>query len=161
LCGLNKFFGKPFTPAQLLGTGAEIGSDVPFCIHGGFALCKGRGTEIAEILPLPDCFFVVVKPELSCSTKEAYALYGKNPLPCTEWRGGLHLYNVFEKLYMHPEIDKIKRELTALGALEAGMTGSGSAVFGVFADMKAAENAFSRINYTEKFIARPILDKVY
>jgi len=155
LRGLNELFGEPFTTRELMELGGEIGSDVPFMIHGGFALCKGRGTEIAEVLPLPDCFFVIVKPEFECSSKEAYALYAANPIPRTEWQGGLQVYNIFEKLYNNPEIDKIKRELTALGASSAGMTGSGSAVFGVFETGEKAQKAFSGLNYTEKFIARP------
>ncbi|MCL2637532.1 MAG: 4-(cytidine 5'-diphospho)-2-C-methyl-D-erythritol kinase, partial [Oscillospiraceae bacterium] len=160
LLALNKLFGGLFTLAELMKLGAEIGSDVPFCIHGGFALCKGRGTEIAEVLPLPDCVFVIIKPDFSCSSKEAYALYAANPIPPTDISVRPY-YNIFEKLYKNPEIDRIKQELITLGASAASLTGSGSAVFGVFADMKAAQSAFSRLNYTKKFIALPVLDKPY
>ncbi|MCL2697287.1 MAG: 4-(cytidine 5'-diphospho)-2-C-methyl-D-erythritol kinase [Oscillospiraceae bacterium] len=158
LRGLNELLGKPFSLKQLLEMGAEIGSDVPFCIYGGFALCGGRGTEIIETYPLPGCVFVVVKPGFECSSKKAYGIYAANPIPRAEFKD---YYNIFEALYNNPEIARIKQELADLGASAASLTGSGSAVFGVFADMKAAEKAFLRLNYTEKFITKPVLDKLY
>jgi 4-diphosphocytidyl-2-C-methyl-D-erythritol kinase len=162
LLGLNKLFGNIFTLSELLEIGAEIGSDVPFCIHGGSALCKGRGTEIAEVLPVPDCVFVIIKPDFSCSSKEAYAFYGKKhgikPLPKTEVK---NYYNAFEILYNNPEISRIKDKLLNLGAMGACLTGSGSAVFGAFENLRQAEKAFENLDYAEKFIAFPVLDKQY
>jgi 4-diphosphocytidyl-2-C-methyl-D-erythritol kinase len=158
LRGLNKLLGEPYTPAELMELGGKIGSDVPFLIHGGHALCKGRGTEIAEVLPLPDCVFVIIKPDFSCCTKTAYENYGKNPIPRTELKP---FYNIFEKLYNNPEIEQIKQELSGFGAKSAGMTGSGSAVFGVFADTEAAQRACSWLKYTGKFIALPVDKHIY
>ncbi|MDR2531782.1 MAG: 4-(cytidine 5'-diphospho)-2-C-methyl-D-erythritol kinase [Oscillospiraceae bacterium] len=156
LYALNALFGEPLTLEELMKTGAEIGSDVPFCIHGGFALCKSTGTEIAETFPLLDCVFVIVKPDFCCSSKEAYALYAKNSVPRVQWRGEGHLYNVFEELYANSEIAEIKRELTALGASGAGMTGSGSAVFGIFKNRREANKAFESLKYRKKFTAVPV-----
>jgi len=155
LRGLNTLFDEPFTLHELMQTGAKIGADVPFCVHGGCALCKGTGTEVAEIFPLPDCVFAIVKPDFDCSTKEAYALYAANPPPKTQ-RHEEKIYNVFEKLYGNPEIEKIKADFMKLGASGASMTGSGSAVFGVFAGVRQAEKALSGMDYTQKFIARPV-----
>ena len=152
LRGLNTFYGAPFTLDEIMNIGAEVGSDVPFCIHGGCAVCSGTGIEISEILPLPDCVFVIVKPEFSFSTKDAYARFiGRaDPAPATQF------YNIFEELHNHPEIDKIKQELIAQGASAALMTGSGSAVFGVFENPQNAEKALKNLNFGEKFIAKPL-----
>jgi 4-diphosphocytidyl-2-C-methyl-D-erythritol kinase len=155
LGALNKLLGKPFSLNELMQLGAEIGSDVPFMLHGGHALCRGRGTEIAEVLPLPDCVFVIVKPEFDCPTKEAYARYSRHAEGVTPYEPG-KIYNVFERLHNNPEITRIKQELTDSGASAACMTGSGSAVFGVFADMESAREACSWLNYTGKFIAIPV-----
>jgi 4-diphosphocytidyl-2-C-methyl-D-erythritol kinase len=155
LRALNALFEEPFTLDELMQMGAEIGSDVPFLIHGGHALCKGTGTEIAEILPLPDCFFVIVKPDFECSTKEAYALFGANPPPKTQRQEG-KIYNIFEYLYNNPEIERIKQQLLSLGGKNAGLTGSGSAVFGVFESFENAEKAYKCLDYDVKFIARPV-----
>ncbi|MCL2077278.1 MAG: 4-(cytidine 5'-diphospho)-2-C-methyl-D-erythritol kinase [Oscillospiraceae bacterium] len=154
LRALNALCGNPFSLDELLRIGAETGSDVPFCIHGGFALCKGTGTEIAETLPSLNCAFVIIKPEFSCSSKEAYALYSENPLSKKEKTE--YFYNAFEMLYNNPEIEKIKRKLMGSGASGACLTGSGSAVFGVFDNMKKAEEAFEKLNYKEKFMAFPL-----
>jgi 4-diphosphocytidyl-2-C-methyl-D-erythritol kinase len=161
LRALNALFDEPFTPAELMQMGARIGSDVPFLIHGGHALCKGTGTEIAEVLQLPNCVFVVVKPDFECSTKEAYALYAAAKPPKTQWHEG-KIYNIFEYLYNNPKIAEIKAKLLKLGAESAGMTGSGSAVFGVFQTLKNAEKAYEALGYCEKYITKPLmLDKLH
>ena len=170
LRGLNTLMGGPLSLGELLETGAATGSDVPFCIRGGMALCAGTGTEITADLPVPDCVFLIIKPEFSCSTKEAYGLYGANPLPVsgeTELflkaakRGDYscfakHMYNAFEILYANPEIERLKNELTSAGARGACLTGSGSAVFGVFDNAEQAGNALNKLDYKIKFIARPV-----
>jgi len=153
LRALNTLFGKPFSHKELMNIGAEIGADVPFCIHGGFALCTGIGTEIKEILPIPECVFVIVKPDFECSTKEAYALYAKNPLPQTEFK---FYYNVFELLYNNPKIEGLKSELINLGAENACLTGSGSAVYSVFKDLNEAKKAFNGLSYKQRFITLPV-----
>lgn len=153
LRGLNKLYGEPFTLNELMSIGAETGADVPFCIHGGCAVCMGTGAEISEVLPLPDCIFVIVKPKFSCSSKEAYARFNGYVEPEGQY------YNAFERLYNNPEIGKTKEELINLGASAACMTGSGSAVFGVFEgsdSFKNAKKALKNLNYSEKFIASPL-----
>ncbi|MCL1822578.1 MAG: 4-(cytidine 5'-diphospho)-2-C-methyl-D-erythritol kinase [Oscillospiraceae bacterium] len=155
LRGLNKIADNRFNLQELLEMGAEIGADVPFCIHGGYAFCSGTGATIAQALPDYTCAFVIIKPDFSCSTKEAYALYDKNPLIPHE-KGDLFLYNAFEKLYNNPEIEKIKQNLISAGAMGASLTGSGSAVFGVFENKQQAEKAFSGLNYPEMYLALPV-----
>ncbi|MCL2019148.1 MAG: 4-(cytidine 5'-diphospho)-2-C-methyl-D-erythritol kinase [Oscillospiraceae bacterium] len=159
LRALNELFGELFDLSELLEIGTKVGADVPFCIHGGFALCTGTGTEIAEVFPVPAYIFVIVKPNFSCSSKKAYAMYDKKKLSETPFRGCTDVFNIFEKLYNNPEIEKIKNNLIQLGAVNASLSGSGSAVFGVFEDINSAERAYAAMKYTEKFIARPIVQK--
>ena len=71
---LNSMYGKPFSQSELMKIGEQIGSDVPFCILGGTARAKGTGTQLRPINFFGDYFLVLVKPEISISTKEAYQL---------------------------------------------------------------------------------------
>ena len=148
LIALNRHEGEPFSKWDLARLGAKIGSDVPFCVTGGTALAKGRGEKVAQLLPMPQCFYCVAKPEFSVSTPELYAKWDaqENPYhPDTNNMGRsldqqnlLHvagyLGNSFEPLVAaeHPEIEAIQSKMKDCGALGCAMTGSGSAVFGIF-----------------------------
>lgn len=161
LKALNTIHNGIFTRSQLEETGAKLGADVPFCLRGGSAVCKGIGEKMTDIQSLEHCSLVVVKPDFSCNTGEAYKLYDKKPTKSvgepTETvrameRGNLRavgnkLYNVFETLYGDPRIEKIKSELLSLGACGAALSGSGSAVFGIFEDEKTAVNAVGKLSY--------------
>lgn len=150
LRALNMAFGEPLTERQLLGIAAQVGADVPFCLAGGTRLCRGIGEEMSEF-PAPQGVFLVVKPEFSCPTGEAYRSYDESPLAV---HGGLaafraampgnyaaEMYNVFQKLYADQRIESVCGRLTELGARGASLTGSGSACFGVFDERAAAERA--------------------
>ncbi len=148
LLALNEHEGKPFSQKELMKLGEKIGSDVPFCIFGGTALVKGRGEEVEQIAPMPQCFYCVAMPEFSVSTKELYekadqaeSLYHPNTEAMRKAlvKGDLVeaagcIGNTMELLVSceHPEIDEIKSVMLDSGALGTAMTGSGSAVFGVF-----------------------------
>lgn len=163
LLALNEIAGRPFTTDTLAAASVKLGADVPFCIAGGTAVCRGIGEEIQPI-PCADFAAVIVKPEFSCSTAAAYAAYDKSPEPekpgFTEYARGIAasaeaaadgLYNVFEELYADPRIAEIKRALISAGALNACMTGSGSAVYGIFPTLSDAEDALGKIGYKTKF----------
>ena len=170
LLGLNKLFGEPFTVSELCEIGSVLGADVPFCITGGTLACTGIGDCFTPTEPLPDCFLLVVKPEFNCSTKSAYAAYDRCSKPRkADYSGFLdalesrslkgvasRLYNVFEALYSDERIGKIRTELLQSGALGACMTGSGSAVFGIFDKLETAKNAQKSIPYTMKFLSKPL-----
>lgn len=161
LKGLNAVLGKPFSEGELEEMGVKLGADVPFCIRGGTALCKGIGEKMTEIKAAEQCSFVIVKPDFSCSTAEAYRLYDRKPpkslgeplemisalKKCDFRTVGKRLYNVFEVLYGDPRIDRIKSELISRGAVGAALSGSGSAVFGVFEDKDAAVRAAQELSY--------------
>ena len=175
LRAMNRMFGSPFSMEKLGALGAEVGSDVPFCVCGGTALAKGRGEILSPLPPFPSCCFVICKPPFSISTPELFRkldavssrhhpdtagiLEGieKDDLVCVCRR----MYNVFEEVddRRMRSIREIKGSLLDHGALGAVMTGSGSAVFGVFADEKKAFFAEKHISNEHLFscLAYPTL----
>jgi 4-diphosphocytidyl-2-C-methyl-D-erythritol kinase len=135
---------------------AGIGSDVPFFLSGGTALGLGRGEEIYPLVDLPRHWIVVVLPPFGVSTAEAYAWYDEDRAAgVREPRGELQILpvpwptraaqmiNDLEPpvLRRHPEIGAIKTALKEAGAVAAAMSGSGSAVFGLFRTRPAAARA--------------------
>ncbi|MDE6149695.1 MAG: 4-(cytidine 5'-diphospho)-2-C-methyl-D-erythritol kinase, partial [Ruminococcus sp.] len=72
LMAMNEIYYRPFSIYDLCQIGAKIGADVPFCIMGGTVLCEGIGDKMSRLPSLDNCCFVVVKPDVSISTPEAY-----------------------------------------------------------------------------------------
>lgn len=169
LTALNRLFGEPLSAERLIGLGASLGADVPFCLIGGAAVCGGFGEKVTPI-GMPDDFAVgIVKPDFSCSTAAAYRAYDESPLSTREefssfvrslsfgagaWSGGV--YNVFEKLYKDERIGSLTESLKKNGALSAALSGSGSAVFGIFEDSFTAEKALGKMDVPFKACVRPI-----
>lgn len=169
LTALNRLFGEPLSAERLIELGASLGADVPFCLIGGTAVCGGFGEKVTPI-EMPDDFAVgIVKPDFSCSTAAAYRAYDESPLPVREefpsfvrslslsagvWGGGV--YNVFEKLYKDERIRALTESLKKNGALSAALSGSGSAVFGIFEDSIAAEKALGKIEVPFKACVKPM-----
>ena len=174
LRALNRLYGNPFTLEELERLGEQVGSDVPYCVRGGTRLAEGRGELLTELPPLPDCAFAICKPDFSIRTPELFTRIDartRSARPDTEGlRAALaagdlrgvarRVFNVFEDVLspsQSREISAIKTALLDRGALGAAMTGTGSAVFGIFSDMeaaRAAENALRREGF-ECFSARP------
>ena len=130
---------------------AGVGSDVPFFLIGGTSLGLGRGDDIYPLVDLPRTYVVVVRPQFGVSTADAYGWYdtesrraaretGRRHLPerWPEW--AVNLRNDLEPAVTarHPAIGRIKQSLVDSGAVLAAMSGSGSAVFGLFERMDAA-----------------------
>ena len=126
---------------------AGVGSDTPFFLSGGTALGLGRGEEIYPLVDLPRHWVVLVRPPFGVSTVEAYSWYDEDRAAgVREPRGELQILpvpwpsraaqmvNDLEPPVMrrHPEIGTIKAALREAGAVAAAMSGSGSAVFGLF-----------------------------
>ena len=159
LRAMNKIFGLA-TKGELLSLATQIGSDVPFCLVGGTALCEGRGEIITPIAFGGELHLVIAIGKDRVSTPHAYRaldeLYNFEFTP--DQRGDLlagemsrgeisfdNLYNIFERVTDLPEISKIKEILTKSGAECSLMSGSGPSIFGVFADRQSAENAKNRL----------------
>ena len=159
LRGLNTAFENELSQNDLMKLAGETGSDVAFCLLGGTALAEGRGEILTPLRQFPDCFFAICKPEYSVSTPELFQALDKMKIRVHPDTQGLleavktadlkqicrRMYNVFEDVpdRRMKTIAEIKRKLMNTGAQGAIMTGTGSAVFGVFPDenkaVKAAE----------------------
>lgn len=172
--GLRSMYKPHITNEELKSLAVKIGSDIPFCISGGTAICRGIGEKITNIKLFKNKILVVVKPNFGVSTSEVYKKLDmskifKHPnnrllkqaiekdnlnLLCREMRNLLE--NV--TIGMYPKIKEIKKELVYLGSIGAMMTGSGPTVFGFFSDMLTAQNAFLKMKnkYEEVFITRTI-----
>jgi len=157
LVGLNELFGLGLRVDELRGIGATIGADVPFCISGGTAMGEGVG-EILTPLPAPPAHHLVVaKPSGSANTGKIYHALDKartksthsvepvvsalrsGSLPALAASVGNGLTPVTRGII--PEVARLERTLLATGALGASMSGSGTAVYGIFDDAEAAGGA--------------------
>ncbi|PAK48791.1 4-(cytidine 5'-diphospho)-2-C-methyl-D-erythritol kinase [Paenibacillus sp. 7541] len=149
LRGLNRLWGLHIPEEELLTLGAELGSDVPFCVQGGTALATGRGEKLTPIPSPPQCWVIVAKPPINVSTAEVYGKLRADNVqhhPSAEAmiaaleQGSFRdmcasLGNVLEEvtLKMHPEVQQLKEGMLKLGADGALMSGSGPTVFGLVA----------------------------
>lgn len=143
LLALGELFGLRLAEAEWIALAAELGSDTAFFVRNTPQLCTGRG-EIMEPYPLDlgGMTLAIIKPEEGVSTREAYAgvrphvpavpLAERLRRPVAEWQGVVT--NDFEPhiFAAHPAIRGAREQLLAAGALYASMSGSGSAVFGLF-----------------------------
>ena len=156
LRGLRKLYRPEMMIKDLERMAAELGSDVPFCVRSVTAMVRGRGEQLLKLPKLPLCWFVICKPEFSFSTAEMYAkLDEKEPVSSIDTLGLIkaleyqdmqeisdRLGNCFEGvLEESSEIFAIKNRLLALGARNACMSGSGSAVYGLFTQEDEAKAA--------------------
>ncbi len=150
LRGLNKIYAV-FTVDELCEIAAEIGSDVPFCVRGGCMLAKGRGEILSPLDPLPDCTILIAKGDGGSSTAKAYAMAdsaGFTPRENTliEPLASGDLYALSDRVFNRfedtaPYTLPIKETMASSGALCSLLSGSGSAVFGIFDNKENAEKA--------------------
>lgn len=152
LVSINLIYGLGRTDEELERIGAGIGADVPFFIKGGCQCCRGIGEILSPAEDDHGDFVIIVKPEVGASTKEVYAAYD-----CLEKKP--ETANVLEEVTarMHPVINEIKEILVKSGATYAGMSGSGTAVFGIFRE-KPSELVISDIKkrFNKVFVVKKI-----
>lgn len=174
LRALNKHYGNPLSILALAEIGAEVGSDVPFCVLCGTAMVEGRGERLRKLPDLPDCFFVVCKPDFSSSTPELYrkldeTVIARRPdnqaMESALLAGDLEkvahgLCNVFDPVVTedHLELNYIKSLFHQYGAIGYQMTGSGSACFAVVSEFEVAAVICNMLkeNYPQVYIAKPV-----
>lgn len=152
LKGLNRLYRTRLTVRELCEIGLSVGADVPFCLVGGTALVTGIGERIIPLERLMSCYFVVAKPPVSVCTKDAFEAYDTvgstehpdiNQLIAALYQKRLQFFsnqtrNVLEAAIQLPEIEAIRQTMLSGGALGSRMTGSGSAVFGIFKEKRLA-----------------------
>lgn len=174
LKALNQLTGAPLSIAALCELGAQVGSDVPFCVLGGTALVEGRGELLTRLPETPEMFYVVCQPDFSVSTAELYrkldeTFVEKRPnhrdmianLQKGELLGvGGSLCNVFEPLVLkeHFDLNYIRSMMITYGAYGAQMTGTGSAVFGIYDSFEYATVACTMLKdrYQKVFLAKNV-----
>ena len=143
LCLLNEQFQLGLSQQQLIDYAARLGADCPFFVLSRPAYAEGIGERLVPIsLSLKGYYLIVVRPDIPVPTKDAFALIKPHRprkncrevvmQPVETWRS--ELVNDFEEsvFAQHPEIGQVKERLYGLGATYAAMSGSGSALFGLF-----------------------------
>lgn len=147
LRGLNRLWGLHIPEDELCRLGAELGSDVPFCVTGGTALATGRGEKLQRIANPPQCWVVLAKPPINVSTADVYGKLRASELEYHPSAADMisaienqsfngvceALGNVLETvtLKLYPEVRQLKESMKRLGADGVLMSGSGPTVFGL------------------------------
>lgn len=171
LVGMNALYGAGLSMSELCALGTGIGADVPFALMGGTCRVQGLGDLLKPLPPCPDCWFTIVMPDYGISTPEAFAAYdrvGSSVHPdCAAQEAAIRAGdlaglceaagNALEECSGAKDTAAIKAALRANGALTALMTGSGAAVFGIFAQESQARAAAEQLKkqYPQVYIARP------
>ncbi len=180
IMGLNEMWNLNLSLEEMCSLGVQIGSDIPFCIIGGTCLAEGIGDKVTELNNFTWNNILIIKPEFSMSTafvyqnlaSDYYNLYSKNNIlkyisSYDYEKAAMCVSNTLEKVVekYHPEINDIKKLMIENGAISSVMTGSGSAVFGLFKDSASLNRAQKKakeiypyvfmtktVNYGVKFI---------
>ena len=171
LTALNELYSHPLDSAKLHELAAELGADVPFTMTGGTVLCEGIGEKMTALECVKDIYFAVARPDVSVSTPAAYKAYDALPPFAKKdyptFSGALRsgnarriadcMFNALEYAVSEPEIDALKQKMLSGGALGAMMTGSGSAVFGIFENRADAERLTDSLrDYPFKAVLDPV-----
>lgn len=165
LTGLDRLFETGLSEGELISIGARIGADIPFCIKGGCGYCTGIG-EIIEPLPAICGCVLIGKGQAGISTAEAFGkidslgsgigipgikkIFG-NVSSLTDIAS--YCRNIFDDVTSLEEVTDIKRIMTENGAVCSAMTGSGSAVFGLFESENVAFKAQEVLKQKNYFTA--------
>lgn len=164
LVAMNRLFNVGLTAEQLMKIGEKIGADVPFCVHGGTMHALGTGTRLIEVDNMPKCYILVAKPDVGISTAQAYtksdeqgflnrncsdkiieAIKNESLIDVSK-----NLFNRFEQVLDLQEIEQIKNQMISCGAYNSCMSGSGSAVFGIFSSEDEANMCANRLKIAYK-----------
>ena len=170
LTALNDLWELNLTSNELENLGKSLGSDVPFFIRGGLQLIEGVGDIIKPIDPslVKNLHFILVVPPIHVSTSWAYSKLNKTLQPHISYHKFSPLSkpmkwelfdNDFERIIYetYPEIREIKVNLQKAGTLYAGLSGSGSTVFGVFDNLQKAEAILGNFSQYQTFLTSPVI----
>mgnify|MGYP003373405765 CR=1 FL=1 len=153
LLALTRLWRLDLDLPSLLRLGARLGADVPFFLAGGTVLGAGRGDDISPLSEPHRTSVVIVKPPFGVSTPDAYRWFDEDgpprqsrarrrlPSSWPPWAASLRNDLEAPVVRRHPPIRRVARALTGLGADYAAMSGSGSAVFGLFEAADTARTA--------------------
>ena len=169
---LNRFYHTSLSGKRMREIALFAGADVPFCVEGGTAHVTGIGESVSEINPMMACNIVICRPDIGVSTKEAYGLFDRGKSSVTAYTSGLlkaiatqrldeighTLGNAFEATAVPPQIPEIEAEMIRSGSEGSCMSGSGSAVFGLFGKEENARRCCDLLQerYSNVFLCRPV-----
>lgn len=156
--GLDELVGSGLSLEERMKIGGRLGADIPFCIMGGCVLAEGIGDRLTPIPEPPKVYYLIAKPVQSVSTKWVY-----ENLDFSEKPAGLDIDALVKAVRNHdlkgiyknmgnvlenaaaaicPDVALYKADMIRLGAEVSLMSGSGSAVFGIFEDKEKADTAY-------------------
>lgn len=177
LKGLNVLYQANLTMEELMKLGVKIGADVPYCLLLGTALSEGIGEVLTPLSPMPCCSILLVKPDISVSTKYVYenlrlSETTEHPdiaaMRCSLEAGDLNsltknMDNLLQTVTVkeYPIINQIKQKMLELGALTSLMSGSGPTVFGIYKDPELAKNALNYFRKHKHYGKQVFLTKPY
>lgn len=161
LHGLNQLWELNLSLDELAEIGAEIGSDVSFCVYGGVAMCNGRGEKITPLPSLPPCWVVLAKPAISVSTRDVFSHLEVNEIQHQHSEKMLaaiasgDYYQMVEalgndledySLEKYAEISYLKKQFEAFGADAVLMSGTGPTVFAIVKTEKKAKRLYNSVS---------------
>lgn len=175
ILGINKLFDLKMNNSEICELAKKLGADVVPCLYNGTNLVSGIGQIVKPLNRILNFYLLIIQPDFANSTKEMYKLIDEkriNQKNLNEkflnvinslkenniYKLTNNLYNTFEEVSPNKEtIEAIKKELCQNGALGSIMTGSGSCIFGIFANKKQLLSAFKKLEKQYKvYIAKPI-----
>jgi len=161
LRGLNRLWSLGLSAPELEAMGAELGSDVPFCVRGGTAIARGRGERLESLVSPPPCWVVLAKPPVNVSTADVYGRLRADRLTrhpsLADMRRAIEaqsfpgvcaaLGNVLETVTLdrYPEVRRIKASMIRSGADGVLMSGSGPTVFGLVAKETKVQRIYNAL----------------
>lgn len=168
LRGLNELWDLKLSMEDLAEFGLNIGSDVPFCVHGGTVLAKGRGEKLQFLPTPPPCWVVLVKPPINVSTREIYGRLNLQEIVHPDTNGMIDaikskdfqricacLGNVMESVTykIHPNLKMIKDRMIQYGADGVLMSGTGPTIYALTESEVRAQRLFNSL--------KGFMDEVY
>lgn len=167
---MNELFDLKLSKEEIEHFGKSLGADVVPCLYHGAMLAQGIGDEIVPIYANLKYYLLIIKPQISCSTKEMFRILDmgngieQKDTSCTIIKAlenqdidllANQLYNVFEETFPNKDwLQKMKEELLENGAVGSLLTGSGSCIYGIFKTKEALKQAYENLkNKHEIYIA--------
>ena len=157
---MNRLFDLKLSKKDMSVLGKELGADVIPCFYNKVIIAEGIGDVITKIDTNFKYYIVIIKPEISCSTKDMYKKIDTKKISQKDTTKEIvealessnmemlasNLYNVFEEVIDRKDlIENIKQKLINNGAISSLMTGSGSAIYGIFKDKNTAKIAYESL----------------
>ncbi len=158
---MNELFDLKLSKKEIEDLGKSLGADVVPCLYHGAVLAQGIGDEIIPLHANLKYYLLIIKPQISCSTKEMFRILDRengmeqkdtscHVIKALEKQDidllANHLYNVFEETFQEKDLlQKIKEELLENGAIGSLLTGTGSCIYGIFKTKKMAQQAYEKL----------------